>query len=285
MVEAGEAVSAQAQPVEGPSGPPRPRPRRRRPRRAWEPYALLISLAAGLALWWLVVLATGLPKFILPTPGAVLLRLIDYLPSGQLWLHFRATLVEAVLGGIIGVVFGVISGYTLAKSVIAEKLMAPYLVASQSVPVVAFAPVLILWFGSGLVSKVIICAVIVFFPMTISTMVGIRSVDPRLLELMDTFGAGRGKVLRMVELPGALPNIFGGLKVGGTLSILGAVVGEFVGAKAGLGFLVNYSAFQLDTPLMFVGLFCLVVLGVTVFSLVSLIEHRALRWRTMGRRQ
>jgi NitT/TauT family transport system permease protein len=225
-----------------------------------------------------------MPKFILPSPGDVLLRLFDYLPGGQLWHHFRTTIVEALLGGSIGVLFGLLSGYALAKSVVAEKLMAPYLVASQSVPVVAFTPMLILWFGSGLVSKVIICAVIVFFPMTISTMVGLRSVDDRLLELMQTFDADRWQVLRMVEIPAALPNVFGGLKVGGTLSVLGAVVGEFVGAKAGLGFLVNYAAFQLDTPLMFVGLFSLVVLGVGVFSLISVAERRALRWRTIGRR-
>jgi len=250
--------------------------------RPWERYSLLISLLCGLGLWWLIVILTGLPKFVLPTPPEVLLRFIDYVPSGQLWLHFRTTIVEALLGGCMGVLFGLVSGYGLAKSVIAEKLLAPYLVASQSVPVVAFAPVLILWFGSGLASKVIVCAVIVFFPMTINTMVGLCSADPGLLELMQTFRADRWQVLRLVEVPAALPNIFGGLKVGGTLSILGAVVGEFVGAKAGLGFLVNYSAFQLDTPLMFVGLFCLVVLGVGVFSLISLAERRALRWRRIG---
>jgi NitT/TauT family transport system permease protein len=283
MVEAEEAVSAQAQAAEGAPEPRRRGLRPQRARPAWEPYSLVISLALGLAIWWLVVVITGLPKFILPTPGEVLARLIDYLPGGQLWLHFRTTIVEALLGGCIGVLFGLLSGYALAKSIVAERIVAPYLVASQSVPVVAFAPMLILWFGSGLVSKVIICAVIVFFPMTINTMVGVRSVDPGLLELLQTFGADRWQVLRMVEGPAALPSVFGGLKVGGTLSILGAVVGEFVGAKAGLGFLVNYSAFQLDTPLMFVGLFCLVVLGVAVFSFVSLAERRALRWRRVGR--
>src|SRR5579862_2762965 len=287
MSLAGAKALDRADSIEMPDGSlsPEPAPHPRPSRHAWERYSLLVSLAGGLAFWWLVAVLTGLPKFVLPTPPEVLLRLLDYLPSGQLWLHFRTTILEAVLGGCIGVLFGLLSGYALAKSTIAEKIVAPYLVASQSVPVVAFTPVLILWFGSGLVSKVIICAVIVFFPMTISTMVGLRAVDPGLLELMETFRAGRWQVLRMVEAPAALPNIFGGLKVGGTLSILGAVVGEFVGAKAGLGFLVNYSAFQLDTPLMFVGLFCLVLLGVSVFSLISLAERRALRWRTIGRRR
>src|SRR5262249_7334189 len=125
--------------------------------------------------------------------------------------------------------------------------------------------------------------VIVFFPMTISTMVGLRSVDRGLVEMMSTFRASRRDVLRMVEIPAAMPNLFGGLKVGGTLCILGAVVGEFVGAKAGLGYLVNYSSNQLDTELMFVGLFCLVLLGVSVFSLISLAERRALRWMRRGR--
>ncbi len=257
-----------------------PRPAYRRA--AWEHWSLAISLAGGLAIWWLVVIGARLPRFVMPTPAAVLLRLIDYLPTGQLWSHFVATISEAILGGALGVLFGLLSGYALAKSVPAEKLMAPYLVASQSVPVIAFTPILILWFGPGLMSKVIICAVIVFFPMTISTMVGLRSVDPRLVELMHTFRADGWQILRMVEIPAAMPNIMGGLKVSGTLSILGAVVGEFVGAKRGLGFLVNYAAYQLDTPLMFVGLFSLVALGVTVFSLISLAERRALRWRLHG---
>jgi NitT/TauT family transport system permease protein len=113
-------------------------------------------------------------------------------------------------------------------------------------------------------------------------MVGLRSVDTGLVEVLRTFRADRWQVLRMVEIPAALPSVFGGLKVGGTLAILGAVVGEFVGAKVGLGYLVNYSAFQLDTPLMFVGLLCLIVLGVSVFSLISLVERRALRWRLRG---
>jgi NitT/TauT family transport system permease protein len=251
--------------------------------RGWERYSLLISLAAGIALWWLFVALTGMPRFVLPSPPEVLGRLIDYLPTGQLQRHFGATLTEALLGGSLGVLFGLLSGYALAKSHVAEKLVAPYLVASQSVPVIAFTPVLILWFGNGLLSKVLICGLIVFFPMTISTMVGLRSVDTGLVEVLRTFRADRWQVLRMVEIPAALPSVFGGLKVGGTLAILGAVVGEFVGAKVGLGYLVNYSAFQLDTPLMFVGLLCLVVLGVSVFSLISLIERRALRWRLRGR--
>jgi NitT/TauT family transport system permease protein len=266
-------------PVEAPVQEGRLRPRGRP---GWERWSIPISLACGLALWWIVVIATGLPKFILPAPGQVLARLVDYWPTGQLQLHFETTIVEALIGGAAGVLFGLTSGYALAKSAIAEKLVAPYLVASQSVPVVAFTPMLILWFGTGLASKAIVCAVIVFFPMTINTMVGLRSVDPGLIEVMRTFRANRWQILRLIEAPAALPNVFGGLKVGGTLSILGAVVGEFVGAKRGLGFLVNYAAFQLDTPLMFVGLFSLVALGVTVFSLITLAERRALRWRTRG---
>jgi len=246
-------------------------------------WSLPISLLSGLLLWWLFVIAARLPAFVLPSPADVFLRLLDYLPTGRLWGHFGTTIEESLLGGAIGTLFGLASGYLLAKSSLAERLVSPYLVASQSVPVIAFTPMLILWFGNGLLSKVIICAIIVFFPITISTMVGLRSVDPGLLELLRTFRASRADVLRMVEIPSALPSIFGGLKVAGTLSILGAVVGEFVGAKAGLGFLVDYSAFQLDTPLMFVGLLCLVLLGVSMFSAITLAERRALRWMKRGR--
>ncbi|MBV9121634.1 MAG: ABC transporter permease [Chloroflexi bacterium] len=269
-----------ADPIEATGNEPWTRERGVRP--AWLRYSALISVVLGVALWWLFVGVMRLPAFVLPAPDAVLERAVEYIPSGRLWGHLATTLLEALLGGSLGVAFGLLSGYALARSEVAERLVSPYLVASQSVPIIAFTPVLILWFGTGLVSKVIICAIIVFFPMTISAMVGLRSVDPVLHELMRTFEANRWQTLIMIEIPAALPSIFGGLKLSGTLSILGAVVGEFVGSKAGLGYLVNYSAFQLDTPLMFVGLICLVVVGVLIFSAISAVERRALRWRRRG---
>ena len=136
-----------------------------------------------------------------------------------------------------------------------DRLLAPYIVASQSIPIVALAPLLVIWFGSGLTSKVLVCALIAFFPTLISTIVGIRNVDPDLHDLMRSLRASRRQIFRLLELPAALPVIFGGLKLSVILAVVGAVVGEFVGADVGLGFLINLARGVLDTPLMFVAIF------------------------------
>jgi NitT/TauT family transport system permease protein len=167
----------------------------------------------------------------------------------------------------------------LAKSPRLERLLAPYLVASQSVPVVAIAPLLIIWFGSGRLSKVLVCALIVFFPVLVNTMVGIRSVGENLHDLMRSLGASRWQTFRMLEVPAALPVLLGGLKIGVTLATVGAVVGEFVGADQGLGFLINQARGLFNTPLVFVAILALIAIAVTLYAAVLLLEMRLLRWQ------
>jgi NitT/TauT family transport system permease protein len=144
---------------------------------------------------------------------------------------------------------------------------------------VALAPLLVIWFGVGSLSKVLVCALTLFFPVLINTMVGIRSVDSDLVDLMRSLEATRWQIFRCLEVPAALPVLFGGLKVGVTLSVIGAVVGEFVGADRGLGFLVNLARGLFDTPLMFVALFTLMAIALALYLLVSLLESWLLRWR------
>jgi NitT/TauT family transport system permease protein len=170
-------------------------------------------------------------------------------------------------------------GYLLAKSRTLERILSPYIVASQAVPIVALAPLLVVWFGAGMFSKVLVCALTLFFPVLINTIVGIRSVDAELKELMVSLRASRWQAFRYLELPAALPVLFGGLKVGVTLSVIGAVVGEFVGADRGLGFLVNLARGLFDTPLMFVALFTLMSIALTLYLLVSGLERWVLHWR------
>jgi NitT/TauT family transport system permease protein len=148
-------------------------------------------------------------------------------------------------------------------------------VALQATPILALAPLIALWFGPGLLGKVIICALIVFFPIAIATMVGIRATDPLLVELVRSLGAGPGQVTRLLEIPSALPVIFGGLRVGVTLAVIGAVVAEWAGASVGLGVLINIANQGLfDTPLMFVALVTLAVIGLAGYGLVVIAEHR-----------
>jgi NitT/TauT family transport system permease protein len=147
------------------------------------------------------------------------------------------------------------------------------------VPIVAIAPLLVIWMGSGVAPKIAVCALITFFPTLISTIVGIRSVDADLRDLMRSLRATRRQMFMLLELPASLPVIFGGLKLSAILSVVGAVVGEFVGADVGLGFLINLGRGVLDTPMMFVAVITLVAISQALYGLVSFAEARALRWR------
>ena len=167
----------------------------------------------------------------------------------------------------------------LAKSRSLEKILSPYLVASQAIPIVAVAPLLVLWFGSGITSKVLICALIVFFPVLVNTVVGIRAVPPVLYDLMNSVRATRWQILLKLELPASLPVLLGGLRIGATLSVIGAIVGELVDAKNGLGFLLKVGDFQYDTSMVFVAVFMLVSLALMLYGIVTVLERRFLKWQ------
>jgi NitT/TauT family transport system permease protein len=199
--------------------------------------------------------------------------------SGALWRHVRVTLKE-ILGGLaLGTFVATLLGYLLAHSPVAERLLAPYIVASQSVPTVAIAPLLVIWFGTGLLSKVLVCALIVFFPILVNTVVGVRSVSRDLRDLMRTLQASRWQMIWMLEVPAALPTLLGGLKVGATLAVIGAVVGEFVASDRGVGYLLKQGQQLYDTPLVFVGIGTLVVMAQTLYGAVALVERLLLRWQ------
>jgi NitT/TauT family transport system permease protein len=166
-------------------------------------------------------------------------------------------------------------GIALGKSVLIERVLSPYLVAAQAVPILALAPLLDIWFGGGLFARILVCALIVFFPIAIATMVGIRSADPRLAEMLRSLGATHAQVTRRLEIPSAMPVIFGGLRIGVTLSVIGAVVAEWVSASSGLGVLINIADQGLfDTPLMFVALAVLAIIGLSFYGLVLIAERR-----------
>ncbi len=235
----------------------------------------LISLAAFLVAWKVLTVVTGTPDYILPAPEVVGGRAVRAIGSGLLWEHTAVTLSEILFGLAVGAVSAIAVGIALGKSVVIEQVLSPYIVAAQSVPILALAPLLDIWFGGGLLARVLICALIVFFPIAIATMVGIRSVDPLLVELFRSLGATAGQRTIRLEIPSALPVIFGGLRVGVTLAVIGAVVAEWAGASRGLGVLINIADQGLfDTPLMFVALATLAVIGIGLHGLVVSVERR-----------
>lgn len=239
----------------------------------------LISVAAFLLAWHLAARFGGLPAFILPSPADVWTRFLRSLADGLLLTHSFITLIEVLVGLLAGAFFATLIGYLIAKSRLLENLLSPYLVASQAVPLVAIAPLLIIWFGPGMFSKFLICALIVFFPVLVNTVVGVRAVPSVLHDLMRSLRATRGQILLKLEIPAALPVFLGGLRIGATLSVIGAVVGELVGSDSGLGYLINVGRGQYDTPLVFVAVFTLIFLALVLYGLVALLEKKLLIWQ------
>lgn len=225
--------------------------------------------------WQAVVVVSGFPPFILPPPAAVATRFVTAFAEGTIQPHLWSTLVEVALGFAVGAGVAVVVGYALARSALVERLLSPYLVAAQATPILALAPLIALWFGPDLGGKVLIAALIVFFPVAVATMVGIRSVDARLLELGRSLRATRRQVLTTLEIPAALPSVFGGLRVGVTLAVVGAIVGEWAGASQGLGVLINLARGSLfDIPLMFATLLTIALVGIVLYVVVVLVERR-----------
>lgn len=239
----------------------------------------LVSLAVGLLAWWAVSYFSGLPSFILPSPAQVWMRFLRALSDGSLFLNAGVTLFEILTGLLVGTLAATVLGYLVAKSRALERILSPYLVASQAVPLVAIAPLLVIWFGPGIFSKILICALIVFFPVLVNTVVGVRAVPTALHDLMRSLHATRRQILLKLEIPAALPVFLGGLRIGATLSVIGAVVGELVGADMGLGFLINVGRGQYDTALVFVAVFTLVLLALALYGAVAWAGMRLLSWQ------
>ncbi len=247
-----------------------------RRRRAFDVlWPIALSLGMFVVAWQLVVLVSGFPIFVLPGPVVVAERFVRAWTDGTMWPHVAQTLLEILLGFALGATLALLAGVLLARSRLAERLLSPYLVAAQATPILALAPLIVLWFGSGLLSKLVITTLIVFFPVAVATMVGIRGVDPRLLEMARSFRATGWQVIARIEVPAALPAILGGMRVGVTLAVIGAIVAEWAGGERGLGVLINIARGSLfDIPLMFAALGQLAIIGVSLYLVMILIERR-----------
>jgi len=244
---------------------------------------LLLSLVIGLLLWSGFTTYSDIPSFIFPTPLEVWNRLIIVIKDGSLLYHTLITLQEVILGLALGLTAAIITGYILAKSRLVERVLSPYIVASQSIPIVAIAPLLVIWLGPGIFSKILTSALIVFFPVLVNTIVGLRSVPHELYDLMKSLQANAWQRIIKLEIPAAMPVFLGGLRIGATLAVIGAVVGEFVGADKGLGFLVNVGRGLYDTALVFVAVFTLVLLALGLYGSVIFLENHLLSWQKRNR--
>ncbi|MDJ0755109.1 MAG: ABC transporter permease [Ardenticatenaceae bacterium] len=246
-------------------------------------FTTLLSAVVLIIGWYLLVWLVELQAFLLPLPHDVLFEMWVMISDGRLPRHTLYTLGEVVIGLAVGVMVALPLAYLLAKSPLAERLISPYLIASQAVPVVAIAPLLTIWIRSVFWSRVMVAVLVVFFPILINAIAGLRSVPSEFYALLGTLRASRWQTFRKLEFPAALPVIISGLKIGATLSVIGALVGEFVRPRSeGLGFLLLTARAQFKTDGVFAILIVLAAMSLMMYGLIAILERRWLKWQTIS---
>jgi NitT/TauT family transport system permease protein len=244
----------------------------------WRP-ALLLALI--FVAWWVATALEWVAPYLVPTPKAVWDRVIQDWSS--LMYHSYVTLYETVIGFLLATVLGLATAVAIAYSRPLEKALYPIVLVAQVIPKIAIAPLIVVWFDTGLTSKIILAVLIAFFPVVVSGVAGLRSTDPELLELSATMGANRWQTFRKIRFPNALPHLMAGEKVAVTLAVVGAVVGEFVGASEGLGYQLMIANGNLDAPLLFAALILMSLIGILLFVAVEVLEALLIPWHASRR--
>lgn len=244
-------------------------------RSIWLPVIVLFLLVGA---WDLSLRVFDVPPTILPSPAAVWRELLDGLSSGALIRHSIVTLEEIIYGFVIGSIIGIIAGVLIAEVRVIRRALYIYVVAFQAIPKVALAPLFLIWFGFGLTSKVLLTLTMVFFPILVNTIQGLNSANTEQLELLKAYCAGRWQIFFRVRLPTAIPYIFAGLEIAVVLSVIGAIVAEFVSAKSGLGYIILRNNLNLDMAGVFAALAVLGVIGILLSALVKLAHRKIVYW-------
>lgn len=238
----------------------------------------LLVLVVGSLAWQLISESGLIAPYLLPSPRKVLNSWWRLQSTGILWKDVGVTLSEAFLGFLAAFGTSFFLGYFIARSPWLSWLLAPFIAATQAMPVIALAPILVMWFGLGLSSKIIICALIVFFPILVNTVVGLRSIDREILDAARNTGANALQTFFYIEVPLALRTLLGGIRMGLTLSLTGAIVGEFVASDGGLGFLMMLSRTSYDSSMLFAGALTLTVLAILCYLFIGFLDYWIIDW-------
>jgi NitT/TauT family transport system permease protein len=244
----------------------------------WRP---LLAVLVLIGIWWLITAIELAPPYLVPSPQATWQTIVDN--PGYLWDNTLITAYETLAAFVLSVIIGLLAAVAMVYSKTVEKTAYPLLVLAQVVPKIALAPLFVVWLGFGLTPKILIALLIAFFPVVVSGYVGLRSIDPEMLDLASTMGAGPVQKFLRFRFPASLPHLFSGLKVAVTLAVTGAVVGDFVGSNEGLGNVILEANGNVNTALLFAALIVLSVLGVVLFLLVELIERLVMPWHSTVR--
>lgn len=235
-------------------------------------------LVAFIVTWEVAVLAFNVSHLVLPPPTAIFEALWVNLTTPRFYYHLGVTMWEIIAGFVIGTIVGLVIGISIGQWKILERTVYPYVVALQTVPKVAIAPMIIIWFGYGLSSKIVIAALIVFFPVVVSCIAGMNAASRQQMDMLASFTATRWQIFRMVKLQTALPYIFAGLDIAVVLAVIGAIVGEFIGSQAGLGNLLLQKNFSMDIAGSFAILIVLSAIGIILHKLVGIVRRRVIFW-------
>lgn len=241
----------------------------------------MVGITVFLVIWQIAVMIFKFPSYLLPAPSEILGVFIDEFP--KLWTHSKVTTYEMTLGYLLAIGIAVPLAIGITSSARFDRFITPTLLFFQVVPKIAIAPLFLVWFGVGVLPKVLVAFLISFFPIVIDTAVGLRSISTEMIDLSHSMGASRLQIFTQFRLPTSLPYLFSGLKVAATLAVAGAVVGEFVGADKGLGYLLLVTNSNLQTPLMFATIVALTVIGLVLFYLIELLETLLIPWHVTKR--
>lgn len=239
---------------------------------------VVVTFILFIGLWQAYVSISHVPEHTLPSPYLFATEFMKYLTTGNIGVHIWATLYEIFVGFVIGCLGGLIFGYILAKSPLLERLFTPYILLAQTAPKISLAPLFLLWFGLGASSKIALVILVVFFPIMVNMVVGIRSVEKNMQDLLHILKANRWQRFISVEIPFSLPAIMSGVKVSTTYAITGAVIGEMIGAKEGLGYMVILGSETYNINLILTAVLLLSAMGLIFYLLSEFVEKKLLHW-------
>lgn len=239
-------------------------------------YAL--SVGVFIALWWIYVAVKHVPAYILPSPPKVWSSLVKMFVKGIVYAHLWTTTYEVILGFVIGAFLGIVLGYVFIKIDALKTMLMPYLIFLQTAPKIALVPLFVVWFGIGLVSKVVLIISMVLFPVLSGMMLGLESIPPDVRNLMKILKASKWQVFSQVEMQYSLPALFASLKVGIVQAVIGAIVAEWMSGKQGLGYILTYASSTYDTPMLLAGIIVTIILGIATYQVISVLEDKFLYW-------
>lgn len=237
-----------------------------------------VSVGVFLFAWHLYVTIKDVPAYVLPSPGKVGTSLVALFVKGTIWAHLGTTTFEVILGFIVGAFLGIVIGYIFVKIDFLKTALMPYLIFAQTAPKIALVPLFVVWFGIGLVSKIVLIISMVLFPILSGTMLGLESIPANVRDLMKVLKASKWQMFSKVEMLYALPSLFSSFKVGIVQAVIGAIVAEWMSGKQGLGYILTYASSTYNTPMLLAGIIVTILLGIVTYEIVNFMENKALYW-------